>query len=47
MGGADITSKKRMKAIADFVQKVLPEPTSPRTETVEKKIKKEPLPPLP
>jgi len=37
MGEADITRKMRMKAIADFLQKVLPEPASPRTETVAKK----------
>jgi len=33
----DITRKTRLKAIADFVQKVLPEPPSARTESVAKK----------
>jgi len=33
----DITRKTRLKAIADFVQKVLPEPPSTRTESVAKK----------
>ena len=48
MGVADITRKARMKAIADFLQKVLPEPPSSsfsHTETDAKK-KKQP-PPLP
>jgi len=43
MGLADITRKTRMKAIAEFLQKVLPEPASPRTETVVKKKKQPPL----
>jgi len=42
MGEADITRKARMKAIADFLQKVLPEPaSSSHTETAAKKNKKE------
>jgi len=45
MGEADIKRKTRMKAIADFLQKVLPEPSSPRTETLVKKKKKQPPPP--
>ena len=42
MGEADITRKARMKAIADFLQKVLPEPasSSSHTETDAKKKKK-------
>jgi len=44
MGETDIMRKTRMKAIADFLQKVLSEPASPRTETV---VKKQPTPPLP
>ena len=49
MGEADITRKTRMKAIADFLQKVLPEPAyTPRTETdAKKKKKKKQLPPRP
>ena len=39
MGEADITRKARMKAIADFLQKVLPEPASSHTETDAKKKK--------
>ena len=44
MGEADITHKARMKAIADFLQKVLPEPASfsSHTETDAKKNKKTP-----
>ena len=43
MGEADITHKTRMKAIGDFLQKVLPNPTSStssHTETDAKKKKK-------
>jgi len=41
MGEADITRKTRMKAIANFLQKVLRElASSPRTETDAKKKKK-------
>jgi len=36
MGEAVITRKTRIKAIADFVQKILPELAFPRTETVVK-----------
>jgi len=41
MGEADITHKMRMKAIADFLQKVLPEPasSSAHTETDAKRKK--------
>jgi len=46
MGVTDITRKMRLNAIPDFLQKVLPEPASPRIETVVKKKKKQ-LPPLP
>jgi len=41
MGEDDNTRKTLMKAIAVFLQKVLPEPATPRTETVAKKKKKE------
>jgi len=41
MGETDITRKTLMKAIADFLQKVLPELASPRTDTV---VKKHPQP---
>jgi len=49
MGEADITRKTRMKAIADFLQRVLPEHASSHTETDAKKKKKRqpPPPPLP
>ena len=50
MEEADITRKTRMKAIADFLQKVLPGPaSSSHTETDAKKKKKNqpPPPPLP
>jgi len=53
MGETDITRKTRMKAIAVFLQKVLTEPATSRTETVAKKKKKKkkkkiqpPSPPL-
>jgi len=47
MGEADITRKTRMKAIADFLQKVSPEPASSiRTETDAKTKKKKQPPPL-
>ena len=39
MGEADVKRKARMKTIADFLQKVLPEPSS-HTETDAKKKKK-------
>jgi len=45
MEDIDITRKTHMKAIADILQKVLPELASPRTETVVKKKKKQPPPP--
>ena len=44
---ADITRKTRMKAIADILQKVLPERASPCTETVVKEKKKNQSPPMP
>ena len=48
MGEADIIRKARMKAIANFLQKVLPEPaSSSHTETDAKKKKKKQPPPLP
>jgi len=48
MGEADITRKTRMKAIADFLQKVLPVPaSSSHTETDAKKKKKTQPPPPP
>jgi len=40
MGETDITRKRLMKAILDFLQKVLPEPASHRTGTVAKRKKK-------
>jgi len=42
LGEAEITRKTRKQAIADFLQKVLPEHASSRTETVVKKKKKQP-----
>ena len=43
MGEAEITRKARMKAIADFLQKVLPEPSSHTETDAKKKKKKQPL----
>ena len=42
MGEAEITRKARMKAIADFLQKVLPEPSSHTETDAKKKNKKQP-----
>ena len=42
MGEAEITRKARMKAIADFLQKVLPEPSSHTETDAKKKKKKQP-----
>jgi len=42
MGEADITRKARMKAIADFLQKVLPEPACHTDTDAKKKKKKQP-----
>jgi len=50
MGEADITRKTRMKAIADFLQRVLQEPassSSDHAETEAKKKKKKQPPPSP
>jgi len=50
MGEADIRDKTRIKAIADFLQRLLPEPassSSSHTETDAKKMKKKQPPPPP